>query len=362
MTTIEQIMDLFNSLSVDDQKLLKTELNREDLCQKTTAINELPATIMSSCPYCQSKLLIKHGARQGIQRYKCKSCRKSFTSATGTSHFHLQKKDKFEDYKTLMEQGYIPLKDMAAKIGISIQTAFDWRHKILINLKETNNQFEGLTEIDDLWFLYSQKGRKGLKYARKRGGSHRRGDNNFQVKLLITADRNTTKDLSVVRIGRLKKSDIERKVGGQFVQGSTLISDKHRSIASFAKSEGLAHVSFLAKKHTAGGDYHIQNVNNIAARLKKAVNHELRGVSTKYLQCYANWFAFIEGKKNRGDRNNLDQALTNNNETWNQYTNLESIYKRFIQNFSVRTYRCPVKRKWKTQINYSPTNYAGKFI
>lgn len=360
MTTIEQILYLFNSLGVDDQKLLMAALNRDNSSQQDSANNDLP--VMSHCPYCQSKLIIKHGARDSFQRYKCKSCHKAFTSTTGTSYYHLQKKDKFEEYKTLMEQGYIPLKKIAAKTGISIQTAFDWRHKILSNLKETNNHFEGLTEIDDLWFLYSQKGRKGLKYSRKRGGSKRRGDNNFQVKMLITADRKTTKDLSVVRIGRLKKSDIERKVGGQFVNGSTLISDKHRSIASFAKSEGLTHVSFLAKKHTAGGDYHIQNVNNIATRLKTVVNHEFRGVSTKYLQCYANWFALLEGNKNHVDCNNLDQALTNNNQTWNQFTNLEAIYKRFIENFSERTYRCPVKRKWKTHINYSSTNYAGKFI
>ena len=361
MTKIEQIIELFNSLSFDDQRLLMAELIKDDSDQQNIAKNMVP--IMTNCPYCQSKLIIKHGARDGIQRYKCKSCHKVFTSATGTSYYHLQKKDKFEEYKALMEHGYIPIKKMAAKTGISIQTAFDWRHKILSNLKETNNQFEGLTEIDDLWFLYSQKGRKGLKYSRKRGGSKLRGDNNFQVKLPITADRKTNKDLSVVRIGRLKKADIERKVGGQFVQGSTLISDKHRSIASFAKSEGLTHVSFLAKKHTAGGDYHIQNVNNIATRLKTIVNHEFRGVSTKYLQCYANWFAFLEGNKNRGEcNNNLDKALTNNNQTWNQYTNLEDIYKRFIENLSVRTYRCPVKRKWKTKINYTSTNYAGSFI
>ncbi|MGC9332102.1 MAG: IS1595 family transposase [Bacteroidales bacterium] len=361
MTKIEQIIELFNSLSFDEQRLLMAEFNKDDTDQQHTANNNFPT--MTNCPYCQSKLIIKHGVRDGVQRYKCKSCHKVFTSATGTSYYYLHKKDKFGEYKALMEQGYIPIKKIAAKIGISIQTAFDWRHKILSNLKETGNQFEGLTEIDDLWFLYSQKGRKGLKYSRKHGGSKRRGDNNFQVKLLITADRKTNKDLSVVRIGRLKKSDIERKVGGQFVRGSTLISDKHRSISSFAKAEGLTHVSFLSKKHTAGGDYHIQKVNNIATRLKTIVNHQLRGVSTKYLQCYANWFAFLERNKNHVDcNNNLDQALTNNNQTWNQYTNMEDIYKRFIENLSARTYRCPIKRKWKTQINYTSNNYDGSFI
>ena len=359
MTKIEQIKELFRTLSFEEQKLLCAELSPSDDIEKP--IDHKFQTI-SNCPYCQSNLVIKFGTRNNTQKFKCKTCHKIFTTTTGTSYYHLKKRDKFDEYKDLMEQGYIPLKNIAAKVGISIQTAFDWRHKILCNLRETNTHFKGLTEMDDVWFLYSQKGRKGLKYSRKRGGSKRKGDNNFQVKLLITADRGKNKDLSVVRLGRLKKSDIERKVGGHFDEGSTLISDKHRSISSFAKSEGLTHVSFKAKKHTAGGDYHIQNVNNIATRLKTSVNHLLRGVSTKHLQCYANWFTYLEDKKNEIKNNNLDCTLSNNNQTWDQFTNLEDIYKRFIENLSARTYRCPIKRKWETSISYTSANYDGSFI
>ena len=59
-------------------------------------------------------------------------------------------------------------------------------------------------------------------------------------------------------------------------------------------------------------------------------------MSIKYLHCYANWFALLERNMSRGDCNNsLDQALSNNNQTWDQYANLEDIYKRFIENFSV---------------------------
>ena len=67
--------------------------------------------------------------------------------------------------------------------------------------------------------------------------------------------------MSLVRIGRLKKSDIQRKVSGRFTEGGTLVSDKHRSISSFAKSEHLEHISFKASEHTAGGEYHVQNIN-----------------------------------------------------------------------------------------------------
>ena len=72
MTKIEQIIELFNSLSFDDQRLLMAELNKDDSDQQNIANNMLP--IMTNCPYCQSKLIIKHGARDGVQRYKCISC------------------------------------------------------------------------------------------------------------------------------------------------------------------------------------------------------------------------------------------------------------------------------------------------
>jgi hypothetical protein len=58
--------------------------------------------------------------------------------------------------------------------------------------------------------------------------------------------------MSLVRIGRLKKADIERKVSGRFSGDCKLVSDKHRSIAAFAKSENVKHISFKASEHTAG--------------------------------------------------------------------------------------------------------------
>jgi len=290
MTTKEQIHKLFSSLPPNEQNTLLKELNNYHK-KRATNIENNP---IENCPYCQSNLFVKNWKRKGVQKFKCKSCCRIFTAKTGTSSRKIQKLEKFEAYKSLMLEGYLPLKKMASKIGISIQTAFDWRHKILGGLKGTDKNFDGITEIDDIWFLYSQKGRKGLKYPRKRGGSKRKGDNDFQAKILITADRKSKIDLSLVRIGRLKKADIKRNVARKFTNDAILVLDKHSSIAAFAKSEGIKHVSFKETEHTAGKQYHVQTVNNMTARLKSLVNHRLRGVSTKYFQSYANWFALNE--------------------------------------------------------------------
>jgi len=73
---------------------------------------------------------------------------------------------------------------MSEKFGISIPTAFSWRHKILLSLPELDSKFTNKTQIDDIWFRCSQKGRKGFKYSKKKCGTSYRGDNDYQVKIL----------------------------------------------------------------------------------------------------------------------------------------------------------------------------------
>lgn len=339
----KQILGLFEKLSELDRQMLLQEL-KSKYTDERPIIEDKP---MIFCPFCESKLFKKNGKRGNLQKYKCNSCCKEFTSRTGTPTHKIQKLDKFETYKSHLIDGYLPVRKIAEKVGISIQTAFDWRHKILSGLKSDDENFDGITEVDDIWFTYNQKGRKGLDYSRKRGGSKRAGDNDFQAKLLITSDRNSNTDLSLVRIGRIKKSDLQRKISGRFSDNSVLVSDKHRSIASFAKSEGLAHISFKASDHSAGKEYHVQNVNNMASRLKGVINHSLRGVSTKYLQNYANWYK-LQSAGNSDT--NLDNVMQNK-DAWKTHINREGIYKRFIVNFSRRTYRCPVKRTYKSGLS-----------
>lgn len=343
MSIQEQIVTLFNLLAEQEKLNLLQELGHAE----TKELIKPDIKPIQNCPHCNSNLYVKNGSRQGIQRYKCKACCKIFTFKSGTALHKLKKPDKFELYKSLMLESYLPLKKIAAKVGISFQTAFDWRHKILSGLNNRDFKFEGITEIDDIWFLYSQKGRKGLKYSRKRGGSKRAGDNAFQAKLLVTTDRKNTMDMSLVRIGRLKKSDIQRKISGRFSENSILVSDKHRSIASFANSEGIQHISFKASKHTAGGEYHVQGINNIASKLKTIINHSLRGVSTKYLQSYANWVKLVSAKATPAE---LDNMVLNDLKAWEAHKNREGIYRWFIENFSERTYRCPVKRNFASKL------------
>ena len=334
-----QIKSIFNQLPQKEQMLLIAELSSISKPSTKLHIDDRP----SSCPNCGSDKIIKHSKYKDSQRYRCKSCSRTFSPSTGTLIHHIKKLDKFEKYVSIVEnEGLLTIAQMSKRVGISIPTSFDWRHKILLSLPVTKENFSGEVQMDDLWFLYSQKGRKGLKYNRKRGGSSRKGDNNFQTKIIAASDSNQVQ-MKLAKIGRVSKNDIIYALGDKFSKTNKLVTDAHASYSAFAKEVGLEHISFLAKKHKAVTGENVQYINNMAERLKTLINRSMKGVSTKYLQLYVSYFAFNE--KNQID---IKEHLKNNN-TWDIFTNFEKIYAKFIANKSVRTYRCPTKKSWKSQ-------------
>ena len=53
--------------------------------------------------------------------------------------------------------------------------------------------------------------------------------------------------------------------------------------------------------------------------------------------------------------------MSKNYDAWNVFTNSENFYKRFIKEYSKRTYRYPTKRTWQTQLKDTMT-LANLFI
>lgn len=343
MTISEQIADLFISLRSEERKDLLSQLYKE------TEVLKLEGKQVKTCPHCKNISISKYGKDKGEQRFKCSSCSRTFKETTGTALAGLRNKTlflKFQD--SMLNESYSSIGEMSKRFGISIPTAFNWRHKVLLSLPEVKNKFEHETEIDDIWIGYSQKGRKGLKYSKKRGGSKRRGDNGFQVKILTTTNASQT-EMKVTNIGRLSKSDIERTMGGMFTKQTILISDKHRSIKAFSKDNSIIHHTFKSSEHTDAKGKGVQRLNNIASRLNTLLNRTFKGVSTKYLQLYVNWFKTKENHKKEGSNIDLHDEILSKKYIWDLFSNLEKVYGVFIETHSKRTYRCPQKEKYKAQ-------------
>ena len=291
------------SLSVEERASLLAEIENETNLHSPVLDNrrEHLNNKIGCCPHCDSKKYRKHGIDKGSQRYFCNNCKRTFTEYTGTWLAGIHKKELVGDYLKLMEQE-LSLDKIRDQLGINKKTAFDWRHKVLSGLENVDKgNFKGVTESDDTFFLQSSKGRKlEDRPPRKRGGtSSKKGINNEQVAVIVTADRDTELDLTVARFGRIKKMDIERAIGQRISKETILCSDSHVSYKGFAIDNEIEHHAIRAdlKQFVKQKIYHVQHVNAIDSRLKKWIEYQFGGVSTKYLQKYLNWFKAKENLK-----------------------------------------------------------------
>jgi transposase-like protein len=118
----DKIKKLFDMLDGTEQIKILKQLERKKK-QVDTTVKTIPVSI---CPFCGSSDFSKNGLRGTVQRYLCKTCRKVFTGKTGTFVHGIKESKKFEKYFRLMFEQYLPLSEISEKVGISIQTAFDW--------------------------------------------------------------------------------------------------------------------------------------------------------------------------------------------------------------------------------------------
>lgn len=86
-----------------------------------------------TCPHCDSTEFRKHGTDRGIQRYYCKKCCKTFKETTKTPIHGLHKKNKVAIYLEALKNG-MSVRKAAVVTGISKNTSFAWRHKLLSSL------------------------------------------------------------------------------------------------------------------------------------------------------------------------------------------------------------------------------------
>jgi transposase-like protein len=304
MTQLELLQREFFNLSDIEKEVFLISITEQssNLNEISKVKYDIGERRQKHCPYCQSQQIVANGKNKGVQRFICNKCGKNFSENTGTSLAHLKKPHLWNTYLKHMFEGNSIAK-CAALTGISIQTSFDWRHKILGSMQSLSPAgFSGISESDDIFFNYSEKGARDIERApRKRGNDGiKQGISNDKVAVIVTCDRKQHKDLKVAKRGRLRKSDIQKVLSGKIDKNSVLCTDSHRSYTAFAKQEGIKHEKLSARKKQYVKDkiYHVQNVNQTAGSLKDWMR-KFKGVATKYLQNYLSWYMVLEQIKGK---------------------------------------------------------------
>jgi transposase-like protein len=253
------------------------------------------------CPHCKSDKTIKRGSYKSALKYTCKCCDKHFMSTHGTALYRIQLRDKWQPYLKLMEQG-ASIRRAARELRISIQTSFDWRHKILSALQASlPEQVSGVVECDELQLAESSKGNRNItRKPRKRGSDSRRHDVG-KVMVVTAVSRSGGSVASIVEGKKLSKEDVIQALDGKLKEDTLLITDECTAYIAVARQQShITHKAINSKKNrtTKPTDkIHLQTVNNQHKQIRDFLT-PFNGVSTKYLANYINWHIYKQSQQN----------------------------------------------------------------
>ncbi len=243
------------------------------------------------CPHCESKYFQRWGKRSDLQRYRCKSCKKTFNSLTGTPLARLKRKGHWLDYTECLSKS-LTIRAAAEICGISIDTSFRWRHRFLSNAKKIKaNSLRGIVETNEIDFSYSNKGEKKMnRPARKRGGEIKKHDKSAKhVSFLIGRDRNKFTFDKIIE--KITTSELHTALDNLVDSDVLLCCDNKTIYKEFAKERSLRHgIVDTSKGEFVKKDVvHIKNITLYCNSMKYWMER-FHGVATKYLENYVSWF------------------------------------------------------------------------
>ena len=131
--TAEQIQALVSALQ--NRRSARPQLTKEEkvffqCCREHRSYANEKDLDTVVCPHCGSVKSIKHGTRNGRQRYLCKDCGKTFGDTNGTVAFRSKLSvGKWIEFIKLTLQGE-SCRTIAKELGINKQTALHNRHRV----------------------------------------------------------------------------------------------------------------------------------------------------------------------------------------------------------------------------------------
>lgn len=305
--TVDKLLWQFFALSAEERScILEVLVNSQPINSSDGVESFLSKRLDVSrsgrpvCPHCGSLKVVKNGRHSGTQRFICRDCGKSFGWSSGSFFNHCRKEISqwFKYVECFMDR--LPLRECARRCGISLDTAFKWRHRLLDSLQKIHRSIKlaGVVEADEVYFSISYKGSRKLppqadREPKKRGmRSTKRGLSNEKV-CVPTAVNLEGKSTGVVcNLGKPTTGNLKAALGSKILPGSTLVTDSLGGYPSLAESCEAKHVQIPSKKHKKG-IFNIQLINYYHSALKGMTNIRFRGVATKYLNNYIVYNNFV---------------------------------------------------------------------
>ena len=286
MTNQELLISRITQLSEDE---ISSVLNAVTLMLEAKEL-----TLKPDCPYCGSPTIIRYGHKCNKQRFRCKSCVRTFVTTTNTimANSHYQVSVWKEMITDTLHGNAI---DYSAKrLGLYHQAAFDMRHKILLALQELPETADAclgeVSEFDETFVLDCYKGRKlegTVNRAPRRHGAkaEKRGISNEYVCICTGIQRKGEAIAATVNRAKPSAKELISIFEGHIADGTLALCDGLRSYHAFP---GIADCTVKDCNNRDREDscfYNLNTVNGFHSFIKQRYEF-YRGVASKYINRY----------------------------------------------------------------------------
>lgn len=199
------------------------------------------------CPLCQCAGVVRNGFASELQRYKCRSCARTFNALSTTPLARLRMKSKWLDQQVVLQEGLTVTKAVMA-LGVADSTAFRWRHRFLQLARQVRpSALTGVVEADEAFFRRSSKGQCPGREPRRRGSPVPRKDRSSAlIPILVARDPSgATADFLLEAVSKSCRAGSPR---GRIQDDAVLCTDGSAALAAAAVELGVQHQAVNTSK------------------------------------------------------------------------------------------------------------------
>jgi transposase-like protein len=270
-------------------------------------LNALDAARFASgraCPHCRSPRLQRWGVRDGRQRRRCITCKRTFSDFTLTRFAYHKRIDRVTAYCHAMLRGET-VRAAAAACGVHPTTSFRWRHLLLGHLLEVATPVpRGVAEAHELHFFYSEKGSRQLNRPAISRGVRGYGADRERYWVLLLRDRSGTTHAATTHFRRPGVRQLEQLLTPPPAGITELIAaaGPFSPYAVFCRRHSVVFNSTRVDRDSRQPSLQnsppipLANVRNAvaaAARLRFWMKR-FRGVASRYLDNYLRWHSLAD--------------------------------------------------------------------
>lgn len=302
----ESVKDLVEQVHLEE---------RERICQRTGTTYD-PTGHRSNiiCPNGFEHRVVSNGTTaNGTPRYVCKDCGHAFL-ATETTLLAGRGFDCATWVQFIsLSYSQMSLNSIAKALGISLETASEYRLLMFCALEVLKADMTLLGDIvaDETYIPIDYKGQDNVvmhkvqREARDRGRKRNRSKGMQDMASVLCAIDSRGQSLAwVTGVGVPSYGDVLRAVGTTipYEHNGAFVTDGSHALRAYADRQHLDHIRLVnttneqgeyrsGKQKRGGKVYSLQLINTLHSNLKKFI-YGFSGVSTKYLQGYADMFCY----------------------------------------------------------------------